>query len=103
MRAKWTDYAKEQKRQVADYIRREFGTKRRRKFMQEVNDTVEKLRRSPYIGQIDPLFEAHAATYRSVIINGLNKLVYRVDDDIIHIVGFWDTRMEPEEQAEMTK
>lgn len=67
--------------------------------MQEVNDTVEKLKCSPYIGQIDPLFEGYTATYRSVIINGLNKLVYRIDDDTIHIVAFWDTRMEPEEQA----
>ena len=99
MKAKWTDYAKEQKSQIGDYIRREFGTKRKRIFLQEVNDTVEKLKRSPYIGQIDPLFEGYAATYRSVIINGLNKLVYRIDDDTIHIVAFWDTRMEPEEQA----
>lgn len=31
--------------------------------------------------------------------NGLNKLVYRIDDDTIRVVAFWDTRMEPEEQA----
>ncbi len=103
MKAKWTDYAKEQKRQVENYIRREFGTKRKRKFIQEVNDTVEKLQRSPYIGQIDPLFKSYAATYRSVIINGLNKMVYRVDGDTIYIVAFWDVRMEPENQAAQVK
>ena len=37
--------------------------------------------------------------YRSVIINGLNKLVYRIDGDTIYIVGFWDTRMDDKEQA----
>ena len=41
--------------------------------------------------------------YRSVIINGLNKLVYRVEDDTIHIVGFWDTRMDDEDQASQVK
>ena len=50
-----------------------------------------------------PLFASHAATYRSIIINGLNKMVYRVDDDVIYIVAFWDTRMEPEEQAARVK
>ena len=60
---------------------------------------TQKLKRSPGIGQIDPLFEDRSVTYRSVIINGLNKLVYRVNDETIHIVAFWDTRMEPEEQA----
>ena len=60
---------------------------------------TQKLKRSPCIGQIDPLFEDRSVTYRSVIINGLNKLVYRVNDETIRIVAFWDTRMEPEEQA----
>lgn len=64
---------------------------------------TQKLKRSPGIGQIDPLFASHAATYRSIIINGLNKMVYRVDDDVIYIVAFWDTCMEPEEQAARVK
>ena len=42
-------------------------------------------------------------SYRSIIINGLNKLVYRIDDDIIHIVDFWDTRREPKNQASQTE
>lgn len=57
------------------------------------------LRRSPYIGQIDPLFEGRAKTYRSVIVNGLNKMVYYIEDDTLHIAALWDTCMEPEEQA----
>ena len=59
--------------------------------------------RSPGIGQIDPLFSDRAESYRSVIINGLNKLVYRVDGDTMHIVGFWDTRKEPTDEAAQTK
>ena len=98
MRVIWQEPAK-RGRQITAYIRQEFGTKRAKKFRQEVADTVNMLSRSPGIGQIDPLFASHAATYRSVIINGLNKMVYLVDDNIIYIVAFWDTRMEPEEQA----
>ena len=42
------------------------------------------------------------STYRSVIINGLNKMVYRIDGDIIYVVDFWDTRREPVSQAVQT-
>lgn len=102
MRVIWQEPAKRGRRQIAAYICQEFGAKRAKKFRQEVADIVNKLSRSPGIGQIDPLFASHAATYRSIIINGLNKMVYRVDDDVIYIVAFWDTRMEPNEQRDQT-
>lgn len=103
MRVKWSERARKQRDEVANYIRHQFGAKRKFQFKQDIRDTTNLLKRSPGIGQIDPLFSDRAMTYRSVIINGLNKLVYFVKDDTIHIVGFWDTRMEPEEQAEKTK
>jgi plasmid stabilization system protein ParE len=103
MRVKWSDRARQQRDEVANYIRREFGAKRKYKFKQEIRETTDLLKRSPGIGQIDPLFEDRAATYRSVIINGLNKLVYRADDDTIHIVAFWDTRREPTDEAAQTE
>lgn len=59
--------------------------------------------RSPGIGKIDPLFSDRARTYRSVIINGLNKLVYFTEGDILYIAGFWDTRMDDEDQATQAK
>lgn len=99
MKLIWHGSAKAGRRQVATYIRREFGIKRVKVFQQEVDDTVKQLMRSPGIGQIDPLYADRTLTYRSVIINGLNKLVYRIDEDIIHIVDFWDTRREPKSQA----
>ena len=68
MKAIWDSKAKKAQRQVASYIRKEFGVKRAKKFRQEVDDTVNQLMRSPGIGQIDPLFSDRARTYRSVII-----------------------------------
>ena len=102
MRVKWTDYAEMRRDQIGDYILDSFGAKRMAKFMQEVDSAVNMLIRNPNIGFIDPLFADRSATYRSIIINGLSKLVYRIDDDIIYIVGFWDTRMEPNEQRDQT-
>ncbi|MBQ9213714.1 MAG: type II toxin-antitoxin system RelE/ParE family toxin [Bacteroidales bacterium] len=99
MKVIWQEPAKVGKRQVSTYIRREFSINRAKIFKQEVADTINTLMLSPYIGKIDPLFESHVFTYRSIVINGLSKLVYRVDGDTIYIVAFWDTRMEPVVQA----
>lgn len=103
MKVIWHPRAEMAKLQVADYIREQFGFKRKKAFMKEVRQVTQKLRRSPYIGQIDQLFEGRAKTYRSIIINGLNKMVYYIEDDTVHIAAFWDTRMEPEEQTARVK
>ena len=99
----WHPLAKESKQQIANYIRREFGVKRKIRFLQEVIDTANMLKDSPNIGQIDPLFSNRPKTYRSIIINGLSKMVYYVDGDTIHIAAFWDTRREPKNQASQTE
>ena len=103
MKVIWQSNALRQRTNIAEYIRLEFGAKRKTRFLQEVRQMTQKLKRSPGIGQIDPLFADRSQTYRSVIVNGLNKLVYRIDDDAIHIVAFWDTRMQPDEQATQVK
>lgn len=103
MKIIWQTRAKEGRRQVAAYIYRQFGVNRVKLFKQNVDRIVRMLVQSPNLGAIDPLFSDRPACYRSVIINGLSKMVYRIDDDIIHIVGFWDTRQEPQRQAMQTK
>ena len=103
MKVVWQEAAKVGRRQVAAYIRKEFGTRRAKTFRQEIDDTVRLLMNSPNIGQIDPLYADRTLTYRSVVINGLNKMVYRIDGDIIYIVDFWDTRREPTTQAAQTE
>ena len=61
------------------------------------------MKRNPYVGKIDPLFADRPRTYRSVVINGLSKMIYFIEDDLIYIAAFWDTRREPKKQAEQMK
>ena len=103
MKVVWQESAKVGRREVAAYIRKEFGIKRVKRFRQEIDDVVTTIMHSPNIGSIDPLYTNRPLTYRSVIVNGLNKIVYRIDGDIIYIVDFWDTRREPKNQASKTK
>lgn len=103
MRVEWDSRAYSERKEVAAYIRKKFGIRRARMFKEEVEQTVEMLRRSPNVGQIDPLFDGRTETYRSVIINGLNKMVYYVKGDTLRIAALWDTRREPKNQARQTK
>ena len=91
-----TELAKEQIRQIAKYIRKEFGKNRRDEFMKEVRQTRRLIEGSPNIGAIEPLLAERAVMYRSYVMNRLNKIVYRIDDDIIYIVAFWDVRRNPD-------
>ena len=103
MKLRWHPEAKRAMLQVGRYIRKEFGLKHALRFKQEVDETAKKLMRSPNIGQIDPLFNDMPVTFRSIIINGLNKMVYYVEDDTINIAAFWDTRMDEKAQASKIK
>ena len=103
MKVIWQKPAQAGRRNVSAYIRREFGSKREKKFRELVGQTVEMLMRSPAIGHLDPLLSGRVKPYRSVIINGLSKVVYYVENDTIYIAAFWDTRMEPVGRAAEVK
>ena len=90
-----TNLAKEQIRQIAKYIRKEFGKDRRDEFMKEVRQTRRLIEGSPNIGRIEPLLADRAVMYRSYMMNRLDKIIYRIDGDIIYIVAFWDVRRAP--------
>jgi plasmid stabilization system protein ParE len=100
MKIHWHKRAAAQLHQVEEYVLRDFGERIRQEFMDEVEQTVLSLAEMPTMGQIDPLFAHRKQTYRSIIVRRLNKVVYYVKDDTLHIAAFWDTRREPRNQAQ---
>ena len=103
MKTSWDPGAKASFRQIARYINKRFGRKARQNFIREVKDVENHLILSPNLGSIAPLFSDRSIAYRSVVINGLSKMVYFIDGDIIYIAAFWDTRCEPVAQAAQVK
>ena len=90
-------------RQTARYINREFGRQSKDEFLQEVRKTRALLAANPYLGPVEPLMADRATTYRSVVVTKVKKIVYRITDDRIEIVDFWDVRREPNVQAQQTQ
>lgn len=71
--------------------------------MDEVEQTTLSLAEMPTMGKLDPLFAHRKQAYRSIIVRRLNKIVYYVNGDTLHIAAFWDTRREPKRQARLAK
>ena len=103
MKAIWDPQARKAMRQIVRYIQARFGAETRKAFIQKVQDAENLVKLNPNIGKIDSLFAGRSLTYRSVVINGLSKMVYFVKGEIIYIAAFWDTRREPENQAQQVK
>lgn len=103
MRVIWDPRATRGKQNVVSYIRRKFGDDRKDQFLLEVRETTQMLKQHPELGAIDPLFEDFSIVYRSIIINGLSKMVYFIEGDVIYIAAFWDCRREPKALADEVK
>lgn len=103
MKIHWHKRASAALHQIEEYILRDFGELVRQEFMDEVEDAVLALANTPNMDKIDPLFTHRKLEYRSIIVRRLNKVVYYIKGDTVHIAAFWDTRREPKNQARQTK
>ena len=103
MKVMMTDFAKQQIRKTAKYINKEFGKTSKDDFFLKVRHAKQLLESNPYLGPKEPLLANRASDYRSVVVTHLNKMVYRILEEYIEIVDFWDTRCEPKKQAEQVK
>lgn len=103
MRVKWSPFAKQQMLQIAKYIQKEFGNKYRDNFIQKVRGSNHIIGNNPDIGKVEPLLADSPFTYHSYVLNRLNKIVYRIDNDHVEVVDFWDVRQEPNALAERVK
>ncbi len=64
MKSLMTDLAKQQIRQIAKYIRMEFGKHHGDKFIQEVRHTRRLIESNPSVGIVEPLLAERAVMVR---------------------------------------
>ena len=105
MRIEITDRADAQVQATAEYIKEEFGRRAEQKFKAKFREVIRLLADNPYLGPIEPLLADLPKTYHSVVIDGLSKMVYYIEEDekVIYVVAFWDCRQEPATLAGQVK
>ena len=82
--------------QTAEFIRLKDGEVACANFIQAIDEAVETLKTFPESSAEERLFRRNPLQFRSIPIQKLNKIIYRIDEDgIVYIVDFWDTRMKP--------
>jgi len=103
MKVRWNERARTSLRNTASYILTEFGRKSNVEFLRKVYQTERLLQKNPNLGPAEPYLADAPVLYRSIVVNRLNKIIYWINDDVIEIVDFWDTRREPVAQAQEVK
>jgi len=88
MKVRWSPDARERMDKTADFIQEQFGLKSKMRFKKEVRRVNDLLKANPYLGPVEPLLEDLPSEYHSIVVNNLNKMVYYIKDDIIHIADF---------------
>ena len=100
MRINWYSEAQWHLEQIEDYIFDRFGVDSMLEFVEKVDQAVGMIRRHPSVGPVEPLLADRMQTYRSVVVGNMSKIIYRVQDETIHIVDLWDCRREPKALSE---
>jgi plasmid stabilization system protein ParE len=92
-----SERAKRNRNQIAGYILRTFGEKTLLEFRDAYKKTKEYIAKYPTGCEVEENLSDKERTYRFTSINGLTKLVYRIDEDkeVVYIVDMWDVRKEP--------
>ena len=49
----------------------------------------------PFLGPEEESLADLPGSYRSIVVNSLNKMIYRIQDDHVLVEDFWDVRREP--------
>ena len=100
MKVRWNKQSKEQLRQTAQFIYQKFGQKAREEFMQAVRQTNGLLADNPQLGPLEAFLADLPSQYRSIVVRHLNKIVYRIVENHIEVIAFWDCRREPNKLRE---
>ena len=103
MKVVWMEQADEALSRTVKYVGGQFGRKAAEHLLKEAYRMGCLLEKNPHMGPIEPLMTHRATTYRSIVVNRLNKMVYRIVEDRIEIADFWDVRREPSTLANQMK
>lgn len=79
-------------REVSSYIAHNFGIKALREFQLRTKEWTNALKEMPKLGSVDEDVSTEDREYRTVVIYRRSVMVYRIVEDTILIVDFYDTR-----------
>ena len=96
MKIKWSSFALNAMFNTLDYVEEHFGRIARNNLTSSINHINAMLPKQPFAGQIEQLLEDSPIQFRSILVSEINRIVYRVTENEIIVVDFWDMRRDPD-------
>jgi plasmid stabilization system protein ParE len=87
----YTPHSKETLTSVYNFIKNKFGIRAANKFVSKAENTIQLIAQHPLMFKATTIDE----TIRIGFISKQTSLFYRVTDNAIHLLFFWDNRQEP--------
>jgi len=103
MKVVWLSKARRSFVKTLKYVQEHFGEMVALALYDEVDANNDYLAKNPYLGKIEPLLEERAIEYHCMIVKKLNKIIYRIDGNLVIVVDFWNLRMNPEKLQKRIK
>ena len=94
MQVIWSERAYIRRQAIEDYILYSFGFSALRHYEEEIDSWINTLTANPEAGPVEPILQNMRKEYRSFVIEEQTKGIYYVEDDLLVIVDWWDTRRE---------
>ena len=88
----WQDQAVNEFEAIQDYIGSKFGGNSKAKFTVRVFEFLHILEKYPSIGPV----EFPQKAIRGFVISKQTKVLYKIIDEKIHLLSFFDNRKDPE-------
>ena len=92
----WEDEASEQLKKIIDFYLQVAGPRTTEKILDKIENTANRLALFPCMGPLESELADLSYTYRSIVTHPHYKIIYRVTEKVIYIVGIWDCRPDPE-------
>ena len=91
---KWTKRASSSFHKTVEYLENEWSVRSVQKFIKKVNKFLDTLKKQPEIGK----FEQEEKGIRGFVLSRHNTVFYRLKNDTIILLKFFDNRQDPKKK-----
>ncbi len=99
----WNPAIQFELQKILDYLLVNYGVKSAEKFTDDFEQWVDAIVQNPYMVSREPSLDHYQTIYRGAVIHKYQKLIYKVEGDIIYFVDLWDTRRNPDSLVKRIK
>lgn len=91
----WEESASKQLQDIVDYYLQVSGVRTAKKILDKIGNTANRLATFPCLGPVETSLDGLTLTYRGIVASPYYKIIYRVAENIVYIVGVWPCYQDP--------